>query len=284
MLQPHRSSVSPDLHTDERSIMMNHSTNKVRLEVCVDSLASSLIAAQAGAARIEINSALELGGLTCSIGLAQEVVDQLKPTECEVIAMVRPRPGGFAYQADELNVMQRDIEALLQLGVDGIALGVLTSNGNIDVESTDKLIKPILAAGKQVVFHRAFDLVANPNEALGTLIELGFTRVLTSGQAPTAMQGASLIRTLIEQANGRIEILPGSGISPSNVAALTEATGCDQVHASLRHVVEDCSSPTPSTITFHSNPPADGNYHQTDPDKVAQMLIALNQGRDDGHP
>eukprot|EP00752_Nemacystus_decipiens_P015231 g13564.t1 len=198
-------------------LAMSQPSNAVALEVCVDSLTSGLIAARLGAARIEINSALELGGLTCSIGLVEAVVQQVKPLGCAVIAMVRPRPGGFAYGAEEQRVMKRDIQALIRAGVDGIALGVLKPTGGVDAEAVRQLIKPVLAAGKQAVFHRAFDLVPNPVAALQTLIKLGVTRVLTSGQAPTAIEGAALIRRLIEQADGQIEVLPGSGITPSNI-------------------------------------------------------------------
>lgn len=256
---------------------MDKPSNMIALEVCVDSLSSGLIAARRGAARIEINSALTLGGLSCSIGFCQEAVGQIKPLGCAIIAMVRPRPGGFVYEADELAVMQRDIDALLQLGVDGVALGVLTPTGEIDIEMISRLIEPVLGQGRQAVFHRAFDLTPNAGDALEALIGLGFTRVLTSGQAPTAMQGAETIRNLIEQANRRIEVLPGSGITSSNVVQLVRETGCDQVHASLRRVVGHQSSAAQPKIQFNSEPPADGGYHQADPDKITDMMATLDR-------
>ncbi|MFK7790148.1 MAG: copper homeostasis protein CutC [Phycisphaeraceae bacterium] len=254
---------------------MDASQPLVTLEVCIDSLASAKIAAANGATRVELNAGLELGGLTPSIGLVEQVIEACKPMGCEVIAMVRPRPGGFAYNADELVVMQRDIVRLLAIGVDGVALGVLTSDGDIDDAANRALIQPILDATKQAVFHRAFDLTPNPSSALETLILLGFHRILTSGQAPTAIQGAAVIRALIHQADGRIELLPGSGIKAKNVEAVIRETGCDQVHASLRQAIQDCSGSSNSAIQFDSPPPCDGGFYQADPDKIAAIISAM---------
>lgn len=247
----------------------------ITLEVCVDSLTSAKTAASLGAQRIELNAALDLGGLTPSIGLVEQTVEALKPMDCEVIAMVRPRPGGFAYTAEEQGVMQRDIARLLDAGVDGVALGVLNPQGFIDKQANRDLIQPVLNRGKQAVFHRAFDLTPNPVDAMETLIELGFHRVLTSGQAPTAMQGAEVIRRVIQHAEGRIEVLPASGIAPDNVMQLIHATGCDQVHASLRREVQDNSGSANPAIQFTSAPPDNLGYHQADPNKVAAMMNAL---------
>ncbi|MEO0476382.1 MAG: copper homeostasis protein CutC [Planctomycetota bacterium] len=249
------------------------------LEVCVDSLASARIAAEYGAARIELNSALELGGLTPSVGLVEQVVACLGPLRCQVIAMVRPRPGGFAYNGDELTVMQRDIDHLVNAGVDGIALGVLASDSSVDVSANRNLFKPIAAAGKDLVFHRAFDLTPDPIASLDCLIELGFTRVLTSGQAPTAMEGAAVIRRLIEHAQGRIEVLPGSGVTTANVATLLNATGCKQVHATLRQLLDDPSGSLRPAIQFSSLPPKNGAYSQADPDKIKAMVAALQSNQ-----
>lgn len=253
----------------------------ITLEVCVDSLASAKTAASCGAQRIELNTALELGGLTPSIGLVEEVMLALKPMKCEVIVMVRPRLGGFAYDRDELIVMQRDIDRMLEAGVDGIALGVLRSNGSIDVDVTQTLIQPVLNAKRQAVFHRAFDLTPDAAEALNTLISLGFHRVLTSGQATTAHQGAAVIRELIAHADGRIQVLPGSGITADSVDQLIRETGCDQIHASLRQVIEDHSGAHRPAIGFDSPPPSEGGFHRADPQKVTAMLRAMEDQNED---
>ena len=247
----------------------------ITLEVCVDSLCSAKLAAENGAQRIELNSALELGGLTPSIGLVEHTLEVLRPTGCALIVMARPRPGGFAYRPDDLAVMQREIDRLLDTGVDGIALGVLKEDGMIDEHAIRALIQPVLSTGKDAVFHRAFDLTPDPIEAMDTLIDLGFTRVLTSGQAPTAVQGTSIIRQLVMHANGRIEVLPGSGINADNAVQLVRETGCNQVHASLRQVVEDRSGSRRPEIRFSSPPPEHG-FQKVDPEKVAAMVEALN--------
>ena len=254
---------------------MDRPSKPVTLEVCIDSLASGLIAAEHGAVRVEVNSALELGGLTASIGLIETVMQEVKPIGCSVIAMVRPRPGGFVYGRGELTVMQRDIEALIRAGVDGVALGVLEPSGIIDAEAMKRLIEPVLSAGREAVFHRAFDLTPSPYDALEKLFDLNITRLLTSGQAPNAAQGAALIQALIKQADGRVEVLPGSGITADNVASLVRETGCNQVHASLSRVVDDVSGMTPPAIEFASRPPKHPGYRQADPGKVAAVIRAL---------
>lgn len=251
----------------------------ITLEVCVDSLTSAKIAADHGAQRVELNTALELGGLTPSIGLVEQTIAALTKTGCVIIAMVRPRPGGFAYTADELATMQRDIKHLLRTGLAGVALGVLTAEGAIDEQANQTLIEPVLSAGKEAVFHRAFDLTPDSIQAIETLISLGFKRVLTSGQAPTAPQGSAVIRQLIHHAAGRIEVLPGSGITPDNADQLIRETGCTQVHASLRRTIAYPSCSRNPVIQFNSPPPANGVFNQADPDKVAAMMDALHVNR-----
>lgn len=251
----------------------------IALELCIQSLSDAQRCADAGVARVELNSAIDLGGLTPSIGLTELVVDALKPSRTRVIAMVRPRPGGFAYDDSELTVMARDIDRLLEAGVDGVALGVLEPKGSLDAQANRTLIEPVLKAGKQAVCHRAFDLTPDPVAALDALIDLGFTRVLTSGQATTAIDGSDLIRRLIEHAAGRIEILPGSGIRTGNVVDLARATGCDQVHASLRSSAKDTTGALNPAVRF--NPPGmdDEVYAQADAAKIEAMMEVLREMR-----
>ena len=249
----------------------------ITLEVCVDSLTSAKTAAELGAQRIELNAALELGGLTPSIGLVEQVVTALQPLGCQTIAMVRPRPGGFAYSNDEVTTMQNDIDRLLDAGVDGVAMGVLDRQGEIEEQACQTLIKPVLDASKDAVFHRAIDLTPDAINAIDSLISIGFTRVLTSGGRVTALEGDATIRQMIERAAGRIVVLPGSGINASNAAQLIRETGCTQVHASLREAVEDTSGSHNPAIQFDSPPPANLGYHQADPDKITAMRAAINQ-------
>jgi len=247
----------------------------ITLEVCVDSLTSAQLAAQGGAHRVELNAALELGGMTPSIGVVEQTVATLEPMGCEIIAMVRPRPGGFAYNTEELAVMRCDIDRLLEAGVDGVALGVLAADGTIDEQTNRALIDPVLRAGKQAVFHRAFDLTPKPIAAVDDLIALGFTRILTSGQAVTAIKGADSIRQLIEHADNRIEILPGSGITPDNATQLIRETGCNQVHASLRSTVTDAMGVLNPAVRFNLPGMQENTYSRADAQKVKAMLDVL---------
>jgi copper homeostasis protein len=187
-------------------------------------------AERAGADRIELNAALTLDGLTPSPGVFKSV---LKATSLPVIAMVRPRPGGFCPSDADFEAMQIDADWLLEARAAGIAFGILHADGSIDVERCRPIREQVGARG-DTVFHRAFDLTPDPLLALEQLIDLGFTRVMTSGRAPTALGGAEMIRQLIERARGRIEILPAGGITPANVRELIARTGCQQVHGSFR--------------------------------------------------
>ena len=249
----------------------------IQLEVCVASLRDAAVSAEAGAARLELNSALELGGLTPSPALAELVVEAAQSTRCKVIAMVRPRPGGFDYDRDELRVMQRNIAYLLQLGVDGVAFGVLHPGGSLNAQACRELIAPVHDAGREAVFHRAFDLTPDPAAALEQLIQLGFTRVLTSGQRPSAIEGAPLIRSLVQQAGRRIEVLPGGGVGPDNVQLLLRQTGCTQVHASLASERADDSGAAKPAIRFNTTPTPGMGYRATDARLVSAMLAAIAQ-------
>lgn len=218
---------------------MGAPTDHILLEVCVSTIAGALAAVAGGADRLELNAALALGGLTPSVGLVRGVRD-LVPPHIELVCMLRPRPGDFNYSHYDLSIMRADLAALVDAGADGIALGVLTASREIDMDACRALVRQIgdqpcrSGHAVQAVFHRAFDFAADPHASLAQLIELGFHRVLTSGQRPTASEGAELIADMLQHADGRIEILPGSGVRPDNVIALLEQTGASQVHGSFR--------------------------------------------------
>jgi len=249
---------------------------RILLELCIASLEDALAAAEGGAGRVELNSALEVGGLTPSAGLVREVVESLDATPTSVVAMIRPRPGGFCYSKSELRVMQRDIAMALRLGVDGIAMGVLTNKGEVDDAACQMLIEPVLAAGKQAVFHRAFDVTPNAQQALESLVRLGFARVLTSGQASSAWAGVEVIAALIQQAKMRIEILPGAGITADNIADLVRHCGCTQVHGSLRKQRRDDSTRHRPDLRFGAKTLGpESQFGATDPIKVGQMVEVL---------
>ncbi|MFC5741112.1 copper homeostasis protein CutC [Dyella tabacisoli] len=200
------------------------------LEVAANSVASALAAQAGGAGRVELCTALELGGLTPSSALIAMAREHLN---IPLYVLVRPRAGDFLYSDLECELMLRDIEACATLGCDGVVLGVLDADGNLDKARCRSLIA---AAGHMsITFHRAFDLSRDPAQALEDAIELGCERVLTSGAQVTALAGAPLIRDLIVQAAGRIAIMPGAGVSARNIAQLAIATGAHEFHASAKH-------------------------------------------------
>lgn len=242
---------------------------RILLEVCVASAEDALTAYRAGADRLELNTALELGGLTPSAGLLRAVK---AAAPLPVITMIRPRPGGFGYSDADVEVMRVDIAIARQYESDGIAFGILNADGTIDVDRCRTLREG--AGPGQVVFHRAFDVTPDPFRALEQLIDLGFTRVLTSGQRPRAVDGADLIRRLIDAARGRIEILPAAGINRQTVIEVVRATGCDQVHGSFRGRKSDPSTAGRPEIRFDE---LGGGYGATAFDEVSAVRACLNQ-------
>lgn len=203
-------------------------SNRRILEVCVASVEDAIAAEQAGADRLELNLALELGGLTPSAGLLETVVAAI---QIPVIAMVRPRAAGFCYSDTERIQMLRDAEVLLELGAAGIASGALTPDRVIDQPFWREMAR--LVDEKEVVFHRAFDLIADQAAAIDQLIDLGTNRILTSGGRESACAGAAQIARWRPRAEPHLKLLPGSGITAENIPRLIEQTGCDQVHGSF---------------------------------------------------
>ena len=172
------------------------------MEVCIDSVESALNAEVSGASRVELCSNLVEGGTTPTVGMLRTIKEKSK---IPVYVMIRPRGGDFAYSEDEYQVMKEDMVALKECGADGFVFGILTPEGDIDEQRCQELIE--LAQPYPVTFHRAFDVVREPSKALETLISLGFSRVLTSGQDSTALEGLPLINKLVEQARGRIIVV-----------------------------------------------------------------------------
>lgn len=197
------------------------------LEVCVDSLDGLSIADEAGAHRIELCSALDVGGLTPSHGT---LVAARAATSLPIMAMIRPRPGDFVYSDEEVALMETDIAAARDLGANGVVFGALDDQGNVDRRTLDRLLAA--AAGLDVTFHRAFDVAADAGGALDTLIDAGVPRVLTSGLAPTAPEGVAVIRSLIARADGRIVVMPGCGLRSTNIRGVRDEIGAIELHAS----------------------------------------------------
>ena len=197
---------------------------KFLLEVCCGSVDDAIEAQKGGADRVELNSSIFFGGLTPSIGA---IIEAKKVLDIPVIAMIRPRGGGFCYTEREMAAMEHDTELAVEYGADGIVFGILHEDGTVDEKRCERIIKK--AGDREVVFHRAIDVAPDPFKALDTLIDLGVKRVLTAGQENTLAEGIDMIRRMVEYAAGRIEILPGGG-TPGNVLDAIAKTGCSQIH------------------------------------------------------
>ena len=199
------------------------------LEICAGSVESAIAARDGGAKRIELCAALEVGGVTPSAGV---IAEARKVVGIILNVIIRPRGGDFLYNEYEVACMEEDIRTCKQLGVDGIVIGALTAEGDIDTDVCRRLISA--ADGMSITFHRAFDMCRNAKKALEELIALGCHRVLTSGQAPTAVAGITMLKELNEQAAGRIIIMPGCGVNSTNAGEIIKATGATEIHASAR--------------------------------------------------
>lgn len=199
------------------------------LEICTGSIESVIAAKEGGAQRVELCSALLEGGVTPSVGLMREArkVEGLKMN-----VLIRPRGGDFLYSEEEIQIMIEDIKTAKAVGADGVVIGALTSEGDVDTEACRRMIAA--AEGMTITFHRAFDMVRDADEALETIISLGCHRILTSGLRRTVEEGIPMLKHLVEKADGRIIIMPGSGVSPKNVSKIIEETGAIEIHASAR--------------------------------------------------
>ena len=212
------------------------------LEVAANSVGSATAAQAGGAGRVELCASLDEGGVTPSHGT---IVLARSALAIPLYVLIRPRAGDFVYDAAELAAMERDIVHCRSLGCDGVVVGALTPDGAVDRDACARLIAA--ASGMGVTFHRAFDLVADQLATLPALIELGVERVLTSGGMTSAVAGAARLAALVAMAGAHITVMPGAGIEPGNIAALRDATGAREFHASakrrlpsaMRHPVAD---------------------------------------------
>ncbi|HQR93327.1 MAG TPA: copper homeostasis protein CutC [Sediminibacterium sp.] len=208
------------------------------LEIAVFNIDSAIAAAQAGADRLELCENPQDGGTTPSYGFMKTVRELVS---IPVFPIIRPHGGDFLYSEAAFRVMQKDIALAKELGFEGVVLGLLKSDGTIDSERTALLVEQ--AYPMEVTFHRAFDRAKDPLEALETIVKTGCSRILTSGQQPNAFDAKDLIQQLVHLASDRIIIMPGSGVRASNIQALANFTGTQELHSSARKLV-------PSSMEF----------------------------------
>lgn len=242
------------------------------IEICCGSYEDALAAYRGGAKRIELNSALYMGGLTPSLGT---LILCKKNTDLKIIAMVRPRGAGFCYSEAEFETMKMDAELLMQNGADGIAFGCLEENGNIDVRQTGEIVDIIKKYHGEAVFHRAFDCVQDPFQSMEQLIKLGIDRVLTSGQKEKAMDGIALITELQKRYGSRIELLAGSGMNADNVNEMMDRSGITQVHSSCKGWVCDPTTTGPEVSYSYAPAPHADDYEVVDEKLVEKLASRL---------
>lgn len=235
------------------------------LEVAANSVASAMAAQAGGADRIELCAGLELGGLTPSPGLLAMARERLR---IPVYVLIRPRGGDFLYNDDETETMRRDIEACVAAGCDGVVLGALDIDGNVDLPRCRALVSA--AKGLGVTFHRAIDVSRDPLQALEDAIALGCERVLSSGARTGAPLGADLLREMVRRAGDRIVVMPGAGVNAGNIAALRAATGAREFHASAKRTLPSAMRhPTDDALGM-----SDGES-RTDAEEVRRLVAAL---------
>lgn len=241
--------------------------SKILLEVCCGGIEDVLTAAHCGADRVEFCQALPLGGLTPSFGT---FLTAREHTAIPMMVMIRPRAGAFCYSEHEFEGMLKDTALFVNSGAEGIVCGCLTPEGLIDLERGRRLREAAGAA--TLVFHRAFDVCAQPWQALEQLISLGFDRILTSGRAATAPNGAEFLRELHARAAGRIELVAGAGIHAGNALELLASTGLRQLHLSASSLREDPSANHNPAIHFGTEDGQSGTYPATDPVKLQAII------------
>lgn len=241
--------------------------NNIKIEVCCGSVDDCIIADRCQADRIELNHALELGGLTPSVGT---LLQAKKHTDIPICCMVRPRGFGFSYSDEVFQAMLYDAKNLIDNGADGIVFGFLHDDGTIDVEKTKKMVA--LIKPKEAIFHKAFDSTKDLEESIQILIDCQVDRVLTSGSAsyPNLEDGINKLAELQAKYGNKIQILPGGGVRQHNVVEILEKTKCDQIHMTAKHLILD-----PSTMHYPTKQSAD--KHSYVATEEAQLLAIMNE-------
>jgi len=202
----------------------------MEVEICIENLETALVADRLGVQRVELCSALDLGGLTPSFGMIEACVESCS---LDVFVMIRPRGGGFVYSAEELNIMEVDIKKAKETGANGVVFGCLTEDFKLNEYQNQKLLNIAKSLDLGVTFHRAFDRCQATDEGLDLLINWGFDRILTSGLEKTAIEGLEKIKSWQERSGNQIEIMAGSGVNASNAKVLMD-TGVGALHFTAR--------------------------------------------------
>lgn len=201
-----------------------------KIEVCANSIQSAIVAQEAGATRVELCDNMLEGGTTPSLGQIEIARNLLN---IELYPIIRPRGGDFTYNEIDFLIMKKDIIHCGTTNCNGISTGILTPHGEIDKQRCKELVELAHSYNMKITFHRAIDRCKNILQALEDIIEIGFDRILTSGGKSTATEGKEVIKEMIKQANGRISIMPGSGITPQNIQEFAKFTKATEFHGTF---------------------------------------------------
>ena len=242
------------------------------VEICCGSYYDAKNAYLGKAKRIELNSALYLGGLTPSTATLRQVK---KDFDLEIICMVRPRGAGFCYYDEDFLIMKEEAKDLLENGADGIAFGILDQDGNIDLKRNQEMIEIIKSYHKTAVFHRAFDCVKDYDQAIRQLIDLGVDRVLTSGLEAKAMDGKEVIKYLQSHYGDQIQILAGSGMNASNAKEMMDYTGIYQVHSSCKDWLNDPTTSSNHVTYAYATSPHENDYEIVSKELVEKLVASI---------
>lgn len=244
----------------------------MKIEIAANSLASALSAFRAGADRIELCSNLELGGTTPGPG---SLIASREKLNIPIHVLIRPRAGDFVYQSSEIEEMKRTIQFCREIKIEGIVMGFLTPEGKVDRDLTLQMADH--AQGMDLTFHRAFDQVIDQEEALETIIDLGFDRILTSGGMPTVPEGIRQIANLIRQADERIIIMPGGGINNFNFKDVAEHTGAREFHMSAKKVIKSPVEFRPRRDLINAQDIHPYNYILSNEEKIKNVTEQLKE-------
>lgn len=247
-------------------------TRPVALEIAVQDPTGVRIAGAVGAARVELAQALALGGLTPSPATLDLSIDAARALGVEVHVLVRPRAGGFVYSADEIAIAESDVRRAIETGADGVVIGALGDDGLLDIPAMRRLRDA--AGGASVTLHRAIDVTVDPLATLDTARSLGLRRVLTSGGASVAIDGIDMLRALVAEAAGEIEVMAGSGVDAASARALVE-TGVDALHFSAKRTVREPEGQARDGVRMGSAADGVGGYEVTDLEIAQGMVDAL---------
>ncbi|PAW94537.1 copper homeostasis protein CutC [Mucilaginibacter sp. MD40] len=254
--------------------MISEQSQHIKLEVCANSATSAIAAQEGGAIRVELCENLAEGGTTPSIG---QILLARKHLNIQLYVLIRPRRGDFLYSDLEFEIMKADIISCADVGCDGVVIGMLKPDGSIDKERCKQLVDLATQRGLGVTFHRAFDMCNDQLRALEDIIDIGCERILTSGGKTTAMEGATHLASLVDNAAGRITIMAGSGITESNVAHLVHFTKVTEVHSSARSSKKSGMQYKNDHILMSVGMADEFSLDFTDADKVRRILAEANK-------